>query len=58
MIYFPCEVYKENSEIPEIEWKPLGAQPPQNGMYGVEYEEQPIYIYGEYYGNGIQKVGS
>lgn len=57
MIYFPCEVYKENSEIPEIEWKPLGAQPPQNGMYGVEYEEQPIYIYGEYYGNGIQKVG-
>lgn len=28
-----------------------------NGIYGVELEEVPIYIYGEYYGEGIQKCG-
>ena len=31
--------------------------PNSNGMYGVELEEVPIYIYGEYYGEGIQKCG-
>ena len=29
-----------------------------SGMYGVELEEVPIYIYGEYFGSGIQKCGS
>ena len=28
-----------------------------SGMYKVELEEVPIYIYGEYYGEGIQKCG-
>jgi len=28
------------------------------GLYGVELEEVPIYIYGEYFGTGIQKCGS
>ena len=27
------------------------------GLYGVELEEVPIYIYGEYFGEGIQKCG-
>jgi uncharacterized lipoprotein YehR (DUF1307 family) len=28
-----------------------------SGMYGVELEEVPIYIYGEYFGTGVQKGG-
>lgn len=28
-----------------------------SGLYGVELEEVPIYIYGEYFGEGIQKCG-
>jgi hypothetical protein len=28
------------------------------GLYGVELEEVPVYIYGEYFGCGIQKCGS
>lgn len=31
---------------------------PKNGFVGVELEEVPIYIYGEYFGAGIQKCGS
>lgn len=31
--------------------------PTENGMYGVELEEIPVYIYGEYFGEGIQKCG-
>lgn len=38
-------------------WKYVGLDPNSNGIYGVGFEEQPIYIYGEYYGKGIQKVG-
>ena len=30
----------------------------EDGMYGVELEEVPVYIYGEYFGTGIQKCGS
>lgn len=30
----------------------------EDGMYGVELEEAPVYIYGEYFGTGIQKCGS
>lgn len=29
----------------------------KEGMYGVQMAEVPIYIYGEYFGNGVQKVG-
>lgn len=39
---------------------PLGISkivPTKNGQYGVWLEEVPIYIYGEYFGSGIQKVG-
>ena len=31
---------------------------PKNGFVGVELEEVPVYIYGEYFGAGIQKCGS
>jgi hypothetical protein len=31
---------------------------PKNGFVGVELEEVPVYIYGEYFGTGIQKCGS
>ena len=30
----------------------------EGGLYGVQLEEVPIYIYGEYFGTGIQKCGS
>ena len=30
---------------------------PHSGFVGVELEEVPIYIYGEYFGEGIQKCG-
>lgn len=29
----------------------------EGGLYGVQLEEVPIYIYGEYFGQGIQKCG-
>ena len=32
--------------------------PLSKGFYSVELEEVPIYIYGEYFGSGIQKCGS
>lgn len=32
--------------------------PTKVGNYGIELEEVPIYIYGEYFGTGIQKCGS
>lgn len=32
-------------------------QPTDEGMYAVKLEEVPIYIYGEYFGEGIQKCG-
>ena len=50
----------------DINTKPLGTSAtelnfkrtePKNGMHGVWLEEVPIYIYGEYYGQGIQKCG-
>ena len=39
---------------------PLGitmVSPERNGQYLVELEEIPVYIYGEYFGSGIQKCG-
>ena len=33
------------------------ANPTTEGMYSVELEEQPIYIYGEFYGKKIQAAG-
>lgn len=34
------------------------TSPNKEGQYGVWLKEVPIYIYGEYFGNGIQKCGS
>jgi hypothetical protein len=31
---------------------------PKTGFCGVELEEVPVYIYGEYFGKGVQKVGA
>lgn len=31
---------------------------PKNGFVGVELEEIPVYIYGEYFGTGVNKVGN
>ena len=52
----------------EIGSKPIGtsgseinftmAEPNCSKMYGVALAEVPIYIYGEYFGTGIQKCGS
>lgn len=36
----------------------LTVVPTSEGQYGVRLEEVPIYIYGEYFGTGIQKCGS
>lgn len=33
------------------------VEPTQVGMYKVTLEEVPVYIYGEYFGKGIQKCG-
>ena len=33
------------------------VEPNGNDFFGVELEEAPVYIYGEYYGQGIQKCG-
>lgn len=52
----------------EIGSKPIGTsgsevnftmvEPNSSKMYGVALAEVPIYIYGEYFGTGIQKCGS
>ena len=31
---------------------------PKTGFCGVELEEIPVYIYGEYFGKGVQKIGA
>lgn len=36
---------------------PVATQLEDKKIYGVQLEEVPIYIYGEYYGQGIQKCG-
>lgn len=60
--YYDCYVDNGVDEDPEVyetfftpkdEKTSLGAQM----FWGVKLEEIPIYIYGEYYGNGVQKCG-
>ncbi len=41
--------------VPSFE--PMEGKVTTEGNYGVELAEAPIYIYGEYYGKGIQKCG-
>lgn len=50
---------KERNEIVllDIDGNPILQSPSVKDLYGVQLEEVPIYIYGEYYGNGIQKCG-
>lgn len=38
-------------------WQNIENDELTNGIYGIKVEEDPIYIYGEYYGKGIHKVG-
>ena len=54
--YYSTGVEYKYAFNPIVDFK--NAEPTANGMYGVELEEVPIYIYGEYFGSGIQKCGS
>lgn len=40
-----------------IEWDKIDS-PKNSGFCGVELEEIPVYIYGEYFGTGVNKVGN
>ena len=45
-----------NSSACELHYDKV--EPNTSGMHGVWLEEVPVYIYGEYFGTGIQKCGS
>jgi len=45
-------VYYEQA-LPEFK-----TEPTRNGMYAVELEESPVYIYGEFFGKGVQSGGN
>lgn len=56
----PAYYYPEVMNIPEGSLPVLGNKVElmeNGGDYMVELEEVPVYIYGEYFGKGIQKVG-
>lgn len=53
---------KENNKVMFNKLSPFGkldetVQPDKDGDYVVRLEEVPVYIYGEYFGEGIQKCG-
>lgn len=55
---------KETNKVKYWEVNPIDKSnafnpivPTKEGQYEVSLEEIPIYIYGEYYGNGVQKCG-
>lgn len=54
--YYATRVEYATAFNPIVDFKK--AEPTANGLYGVQLEEVPIYIYGEYFGTGIQKYGS
>lgn len=54
--YYATRVEYATAFNPIVDFKK--AEPTANGLYGVQLEEVPIYIYGEYFGTGIQKCGS
>ena len=61
-IFVPIE-NKETNKIAYSRLSPFGKLdgfviPKSTGEYVVSLEEVPVYIYGEYYGAGIQKCGS
>lgn len=45
-------------ESDQIIWDNVGNKATAESIYGLQFEEDPIYIYGEYFGKGIQKAGS
>lgn len=49
--YYWAECGESISNINEVDFKENG------NFYGVRLEEVPVYIYGEFYGKGIQKCG-
>lgn len=49
--------YNANVSSEGLVWDEISQSQLGNGIYGILLEEQPIYIYGEYFGKGIQKVG-
>lgn len=49
--YYWAECGESISNINEVDFKKNG------NFYGVRLEEVPVYIYGEFYGKGIQKCG-
>lgn len=53
--YYSTDVEYKTAFNPIVDFKK--AETTANGMYGVELEEVPIYIYGEYFGTGVQKGG-
>lgn len=53
--YYATRVEYATAFNPIVDFKK--AEPTANGLYGVQLEEAPIYIYGEYFGCGIQKCG-
>ena len=57
IIYHHLEVMNlPEGSIPVIDKRVEKVE--SSGGYGVCFEEVPIYIYGEYFGSGIQKCGS
>jgi hypothetical protein len=53
------DTYDEQTKVAKLEAKfDKKDTITSEGLYGVELEEVPIYIYGEYFGTGIQKCGS
>lgn len=49
--YYWAECGEPIADINEVDFKVNG------NFYGVQLEEVPVYIYGEFYGKGIQKCG-
>jgi hypothetical protein len=49
--YYWAECGESIADINEVDFKVNG------NFYGVQLEEVPVYIYGEFYGKGIQKCG-
>lgn len=49
-----CDSIEEGKPVEVLYERPYE---PKEGFCGVDIEEVPIYIYGEYFGKGVQKVG-
>ena len=49
--YYWAECGEPIADINEVDFKVNG------NFYGVQLEEVPVYIYGEFYGKGVQKCG-